>query len=50
MRVRIEVDLSAKEAQELVEGNLHSLQQPVKDALNAAGQEELVEQFTDMWT
>ncbi len=50
MRVRIEVDLSAKEAQELVEGNLHSLQQPVKDALNAAGQEELIEQFTDMWT
>ncbi|BFM14117.1 hypothetical protein R50073_03000 [Maricurvus nonylphenolicus] len=50
MRVRIEVDLSAKEAQELIEGNLHALQKPVKEALSCAGQDELVEEFTEMWS
>lgn len=47
MKLKIEVDLTAKEAQELVEGHMDILHRPVQDALRCATQVELAEEFTE---
>lgn len=47
MKLKIEVDLTAKEAQELVEGHMDILHRPVQDALRCASQVELAEELTE---
>lgn len=47
MKLTIEIDLSAHEAQQLIEGQLDSLQPPIQAALAQACQQELIEDMSE---